>query len=178
MASYTVTAGNVGQVFYKIEGHLKKILDSVETEVDKHGAIRVGIHPDAQDYAGREKGEDLPSGAATSVAFVAALHEFGTSRFPARPWLSNSIKADRAFYDEKIQEAAKDAALNPSKIGGAMAALGEISVRKIQNHIEANDIGLKANKESTARRKGGNTPLIDTGHLVRSIDWKWRDGSK
>ena len=53
-----------------------------------------------------------------------------------------------------------------------MDEIGKRSVNAVQQHLEKNDIGLPSNKTSTQRQKGGDSPIINTRHLIRNIDYK------
>ena len=178
MATYRVTKGNVGQVFYKIEGKLKKLLEGTTKTIDENGTVEVGLHPDAQDYPEKEKGLDIPVGYATSVVLVGAVHEFGNNHVPKRPWLSASIKQDKDFYQRSIRKVMKGGVEDNAKIAEGMKALGEIAVKNVQSHVESNSIGMVPNAPSTIRQKGGDQPLVDTSHLLRQVDWKFKDGTK
>lgn len=174
MAKYRVTKDNAGQVFHEVEGHLKIILNKMSKAIDDNGRIRVGLFEDAQGYD--DKGGAIPAGHTTSVAFIGALHEFGTSRHPARPWLSSSIRADIGTYKRTIAKLSKGLADNPDVLKIGMRSLGRFAVDNIRRHIESNDIGLTANKPATVRQKGGNTPMLDTGHLISQVAAKFLDG--
>ena len=48
--------------------------------------------------------------------------------------------------------------------------IGILAVNSIKQSIE--DRIYEANKESTIKKKGSDTPLVDTGHLRQSIIWR------
>ena len=122
--------------------------------------IEVGILRNAPAY---------PDG--TSVVKVANYLEHGGDggNPPAYHWLRRSMGKDADFYKKQIIQVLKK--VNSAR-ESMMHALGRKAVDKIQTHIEKNDIGMKSNAPSTQRRKGGNSPMIDTQHLIRSIDYR------
>ena len=55
----------------------------------------------------------------------------------------------------------------------AAAQLGEIAKGDVQDKLY--EIDTPANSDMTIERKGSDNPLIDTGHLVRSITFEVQD---
>lgn len=135
---------------------LKKYLDEA--------VVEVGIFSDAPDY---------PDG--TPILVVAHANEFGgkAGSPPPRNWLKKSVGKDKAEYQEHFRKLLK----KPKGIERTtlLKAVGRIAVENVQDHLERNDIGMAANKESTQRAKGGNSPMIDTQHLIRNINYKIGD---
>lgn len=130
--------------------------------------IYTGIHADAHDYAD-----------GTDVMTVAMVGEFGnaSNNIPPRHFLSRSISIDKAYYQNMIFKTLatytfKD---NAQFIEAKFREIGRQSVKLSQSHIEKNSIGMTPNTPATANRKGGNQPMIDTGHLVQQIDYKLED---
>lgn len=110
----------------------------------------------------------------TSVVMVGIANEFGGSNLnnpPARHWLRKSVAADKSFYRDEIKSILKHkAGITRDHL---FRALGRTAVDKIQGHLYSNDIGMDANEPSTKRAKGGDSPMIDSQHLVReSIDFR------
>lgn len=144
-----------------LETHLRGL-----DKAKKH--LTLGIQADAHDYAD-----------GTSILAVAVSGEYGNARAKVKPrhFLSLSILRDKNFYldkTKKILKAYKKGGTNFVNI--AMAELGRQGVSKVQNNIEHNTIGMRRNEESTVRAKGGNQPMIDTGHLVRQISYNQEGG--
>lgn len=126
---------------------------------DANGSITVGVHADS----GNEPG-------GSSTVDVASYQEFGTDTIPARSFL-------RAWFDgngPKIRDTLRRAGnavvagrLTPKQ---ALGQAGDIFVGEIQKRIVG---GIAPDlKDNTIRRKGSNTPLVDTGHLKSSITRK------
>ena len=112
-----------------------------------------GVLDDAQPY---------PDG--TSVAEVAAVHEFGTDAIPGRPFLRGFVdsggKAEIADAGQAQIGKVIDGAAPPT----VSEAMGNVSVAGVRKLIEA---GINP----PLKDGSGRTPLIDTGHLRDSIDW-------
>jgi len=130
-------------------------------------SLTVGVQQDAHDYAD-----------GTSVLMVAMVGEFGNAsrNIAPRHFLSRAVKVDERFYKSRIIFILKKYDKDPKVINLMMNELGRQSSNKVQKHIEANDIGMAPNKPSTANAKGGNQPMVDTGHLARQIDYKTERG--
>lgn len=130
---------------------------------EKGRAVAVGI----QESEGSAEAKGSPG---VQVIDVAQWNEFGTERIPARSFI-------RAWFDEyQPQNQAVARRMATSVLKGmrttkqAMEALGVLFVGQIQQRIAA---GIDpANAESTIRRKGSSTPLIDTGQLRSSVTYR------
>ena len=130
-------------------------------------SLTVGVQQDAHDY---------PDG--TSVLMVAMVGEFGnaSNNIVPRHFLSRAVEVDERFYKSRITFILKKYDKDPKLVNIMMGELGRQSSEKVRKHIEANDIGMAPNKASTANAKGGNQPLVDSGHLARQIDYKTERG--
>ena len=108
------------------------------------------------------------------VVEVAARNEFGDRRVPERPFMRNALStiangllrdlAEEISSGQRIAFTREDA----NRIG-AMAA-GEI-----QDEIV--NLREPPNSPETIRRKNSDNPLVDTGFLRQSVDWKVRDAT-
>lgn len=115
----------------------------------------------------------------TPVAYIATIQEFGypEGNIPSRPFFRNAIKAN-----EKKWEAASSQ-LMLSVIEGkiskeqALEQLGQLIKGDIQESILVGDFEqLKQStldaRQSRKRTEGvAKKPLIDTGHMMRSVDY-------
>lgn len=112
------------------------------------------------------------------VAEYAAYNEFGTSTIPSRPFLRNTYAAKG---EEWLANLGKALAAKR----GPRAALQLVGMRMQDDIVQTIQKGVPpANAESTIKRKrkditgtgGGGTyspgPLIDTGSLIRSIQYE------
>lgn len=108
-----------------------------------------------------------PSG--LNVADIATFNEFGTSSIPARPFI-------RSTFDENTEKYQRWAQKSVSLIGAGMSAnnvakrMGEMIKSDIQRKIVA--IKMPPNSAATIQRKGSSNPLIDTGRMRQSIDYR------
>ena len=130
--------------------------------------VTIGLQANAQDYAD-----------GTSILQVAISGEFGNARANVKPrhFLSLAVTKDKSFYLNKTKRILKFYEKgNTNFVNVAMTELGRQGVVKVQKNIENNTIGMRANSENTASAKGGNQPMVDTGHLVRQIDYKTEGG--
>lgn len=102
-----------------------------------------------------------------SVATVAFWNEFGTSRSPARPFFRNMIAAKSNEWGPALALALRrnnyDTRLSLNQIGSGIAGQLRESI------IETNE---PPNAESTIRKKGFSKTLVDSGHMLQSVDFE------
>ena len=156
----------------RASARMQEAINSLVERLEDTPALTVGLHRDAQDY--HDDGGNLGANEVTGVVEVGAKHEFGVGNFPARPWLSRSIKAEKRAITANVTKALKIAA-DGGNATGQYKKMGRKLVTAIRQHVEGNDIGLAANAPSTVEAKGGNQPMVDTGHLLRQVDYKVYD---
>jgi hypothetical protein len=115
-------------------------------------------------------GSTYPDG--TSVAFIGMIHEFGTSKTPARSFLRSTLEEKQ---DEWIDLVANSLKVNPS-VESAFTLLGEIASKDIQMKIESGINPSLNPKTVLAKQRKGKTksslPLIDTGILQEAIQYE------
>lgn len=117
-------------------------------------------------------GKRYPGG--ESVVEVAAKNEFGESGIPARPFLKQM--ADKR--GPKVTEAAQEMAgrlADGASAEAELRKLGELAVDLVVEEINSGD--FVPNAPSTVARKGRNSPLIDTGRMRDSVEFKVRPKS-
>ena len=143
-----------------LEDHFKGL-----NKAKKH--VTIGIQQDAHDYSD-----------GTSVLMVAQIGEYGNAanNIPPRHFLSRSVEMDKSWYTSKIKKVLKAYDKKSKFITTAFNEMGRKGVARVQSYIEQNNIGMTSNKPSTIAAKGGNQPMVDTGHLVRQIDYKQEGG--
>ena len=113
-------------------------------------------------------GATYPNG--TPVASVAFWNEFGhkgTAPAPPRPFFRSMIAKDSPKWSADL-----GAALIASDGYGpkALSLMGEEIKDQLVTSI--NDFTTPGLAASTIRRKGFKKPLIDTGHMLRSVDFR------
>ena len=110
-----------------------------------------------------------------TIAYVGTIQEFGsvTKNIPERSFIRYPLQT---HLNERIKEARsiKLSALNPTVprpvVYGLLGELGkEIILKAFETSGDGN---WKANAPSTIKRKGSSQPLIDTGRLMKSINYE------
>jgi hypothetical protein len=105
-----------------------------------------------------------------SLAALGAIHEFGTSRIPPRPFLATGVAVGR----DRIREVSKAALLGivrgKRSIAEGLAFVGMAAVASIQKVIADGGYFI-ALSQQTIDQKGSSKPLIDTGQLRQSITY-------
>lgn len=120
-----------------------------------------------------------------SIAKLAWVHEFGaeikhprghTITIPQRSFLRAPLKANLPEYRKAFAWFVNRAAQGKISMNQALNQMGMMMARDSQEAISK---GIDpANADSTIRRKGSSTPLIDTGRLRQSITWRVVDGGE
>jgi hypothetical protein len=134
---------------------LDAALREMASKVANPATLRVGFLSSAR----------YPSG--EYVAMIAAIQEYGApSRgIPPRPFFRNAIARYSPEWPKAIADLLKandlDAKKTLDQTGAAIA--GQLR----QSVIDTNE---PPNAPSTIRRKKSAKPLVDTGHLLASID--------
>lgn len=138
----------------KLEAHLEKLKgDSVH--------LRVGIL----------EGSTYPDG--TNTALVGFVHEFGVPNkgIPPRSFMRSTVLSRVNAWKAGLGKEIKIAGYAYPK---ALERLGTVMRDDIKKQIRA--ITKPALKPATVARKGFETVLIDTGHLVNSIQHEVANG--
>lgn len=131
---------------------IKKAMDAY-----KGGRIyaTIGVHKDAPP---EENGE--------STAMVAAANHFGTDKIPARPFLDKGVERERATIAKEVARMLA-AGARPEE---AVKRAAELAVGGVKKQIR--DTLSPPNSPMTIARKGSSHPLIDTGNMRNSINYK------
>lgn len=131
-----------------LKAKLKNIADSYESN--------------KQVRAGFLKGSIYPEG--TPVALVAAAHEFGVPEkgIPPRPFMSKAMAKHKGKWSTMMAKGIAEAGIDK-----AFDQVGEEMVADIQNSIADED--WEPLNPKTVKRKGFDTPLIDTAHMIDSV---------
>lgn len=132
---------------------LERILEDIASKIARPATLRVGFLENAT----------YPDG--TKVAMVAALLNFGISNGKAWPFFTKMIAEKAPNWGVQLAELLKrndydvDKALNQMGLGIA----GQLR----QAIVDMNEPKLEP---STVKAKGFEKPLVDTGHMLNSID--------
>lgn len=120
----------------------------------------------ADDIYGAFKGSSNED--AVSVPMVAAIQEFGApSRgIPPRPFFRNMVAEKQDEWAPAIGDLLKKTKFNVIK---TLKLTGEAISGQLRQSIR--DMNSPPNAQSTIERKGSSKPLVDTGHLLNSVDY-------
>ena len=116
-------------------------------------------------HVGFLEGATYPDG--TPVAEVAAINNYGApaANVPARPFFTNMVTSKSGMWGEQFGAILKQ---NDYETDRALALLGEGIAGQLREEIVAtNDPPLSP---VTIARKGSDVPLVDTGHMLASVD--------
>ena len=141
-----------------------KFLEQMRKRVGGDTDILVGVPKDAQPYP-----ED-----GTSVAMVAAAHEFGNSQVPERSFLRSTFDEQQKKYigmASKLFKKVVDGKMTTLKIANLIGSEAQDDVID-----KINSIKTPPNSAATIARKGEDNPLVDTGHLKKSIRYEVETG--
>jgi hypothetical protein len=113
------------------------------------------------------EGATYPDG--TSVAMVAVIQDFGAPNagIPPRPFFRNVVAEGKMTWGKSLVTILKD---NDYDAKRALKLMGEGIRGQIQNSITNGS--FTPLKPATVRRKGFDKPLIDTGHMLNSVDYE------
>ena len=129
--------------------------------VSRPGTLRVGFLENAK----------YPDG--TPVAMIAAIQDFGAPSvgIPPRPFFRNMIKDKQSEWPKAVADLLRannyDAVRTLELTGEAIA--GQLR----QSIIDTNSPPLA---ETTIQRKGFSKPLVDSGHMLNSVDYEVKEG--
>lgn len=110
------------------------------------------------------EGEKYPDG--TQVAAVAAHNEFGGGKTPPRPFMRTCIERRR----NKWRKVVRDNLAKELDVHITLAELADVMVEDIKDYISI--WTNPPNAPSTIAKKGFNDPLVDTGRMMNSVDWR------
>lgn len=136
---------------------LDKYLAKVATRVKNAGALHVGFL----------EGSTYPDG--TSVPLVAAVQNFGSAAagVPPRPFFSDMIRTKGDSWVPALGEVLKASDYDAQK---ALAMMGEGIKGQLQEAITTFS-GTPLSPETIAH-KGHDKQLVETGHMLNSVDYE------
>jgi hypothetical protein len=123
----------------------------------------------ASTLAGKRTKVQTSGAGATPVAMIAAIQEFGAPGrgIPPRPFFRNMVKNKSGEWPHAIAGVLKRNGYDAAK---SLAIVGEAVAGQLRESIiQTNSPPLAA---STIARKGFSKPLIDTGHMINSVDYE------
>ncbi|WP_312387860.1 hypothetical protein [Atlantibacter hermannii] len=109
------------------------------------------------------------------VAMVAAANEFGNpaNNQPPRPFFRNMIADNKDNWPDDIGRVAQATGFDGEQTLGLM---GEHIKGQLQQSIR--ELMEPPLSPVTIEKKGFDKPLIDTGHMLNSVDYDIRDGEE
>lgn len=117
------------------------------------------------------EGATYPDG--QSVPMVAAANEYGDPAMnrPPRPFFRNMIAEKSPEWPQDIAKIAEATGYDTEKMLGLM---GENIKSQLQGSIR--DLMEPALSPVTIAKKGFSKPLIETSHMLNSVDYDIKDG--
>lgn len=119
---------------------------------------------------GEGEGED-----GIDLTELAIIQEFGAKNIPARPFVRNSFdlnKGDIGVEGEKLLNKYLDGKVDADT---TLEIWGDSFRNIMMNGVVTRELFLEENAESTIRRKGSDTPLIDTSRMINGSTVKVDD---
>lgn len=110
-----------------------------------------------------------PNGDGVSIAEVAAFNEFGTDDIPSRPFIRSVMLENKSKYTQMLAKLTSQMLLGAS-VQHLRTAMGVEMVRDVKDKIQT--LSSPSVTEQTLGSKIGSNPLVDSGTLLDSIDWK------
>lgn len=150
---------------------LQKVLEQA-ARLAKGMRLTVGIHGPE----GAEPHKD-PTGKASAlnVAEIGTIHEYGTTRIPARSFVRGWFDENRDKIRETIAKIAIQVVKGTLTPEIAFERMGVRFKAEIQNRI-SNGIPPELDPKTIARKKSSK-PLINTGQLRASINYRVEKGT-
>ncbi|MCD7826345.1 MAG: hypothetical protein LUH14_10360 [Clostridiaceae bacterium] len=118
--------------------------------------VRIGI----QQGETNDEGVDLVD--------IAMFNELGTIHIPSRPFLRDSVDANADQINTFLQSM-KQELLKGGSAESVLKKIGTFQKGLIQEQIVNGN--FEPNKEATIKKKGSDTPLVDTGRMRQSINY-------
>ncbi len=115
------------------------------------------------------------------------VHEFGTSRIPARPFLRPAIQKNAAKYEQLLAAALKKAIAGEMDYARGLGLIGQVAAADVKNYVTQGEPIPPPNAPATLRRKealtrrgskGSARTLVDTGRMVGAITYAVEKGGK
>jgi len=134
---------------------IAKVLASIGKGLESGKLVRVGFLENAT----------YPDG--KPVAMIAAIQDFGApgAGIPPRPFFRNMIRMKKREWPKAIGMNLKATNYDAEK---TLNIVGEAIAGQLRQSIV--DTNAPPLAQSTIKRKGHAKPLVDTGHMLASVD--------
>jgi hypothetical protein len=138
---------------------LQTKLQEILQKVGENKAVKVGFL----------EGATYPDKEHTPVALVAAIHNFGApaAGIPPRPFFSNMVAEKSPEWGDQLGALLTE---NNYDADDALDLMGKGIKAQLQESIRLTT--TPPLKPETVARKGFDTPLIDTNHMMDSVDYE------
>lgn len=123
-----------------------------------------GMSPEAREFAKFLEGKKKFSGPVAQVAF---WNEYGTKSTPARPFMRFTASKHAAKWGKQLGMALIHTKYN---VEDALAIMGVTIQEQVRTSIR--NWRDPPNSGITAGLKGKNKPLIDSGQMLRAVDFQ------
>ena len=142
---------------------IKKYLSEAQRKASEGMMLRVGFLKGSMHTAKTPNGEIVPT------AQVAAWNEFGDPGHnrPPRPFFRNMVEAKKGGWGKSMANLLKQ---NGGNVADMMDAMGVGISGQLQHSI--NEFTDPPLAKSTIAAKGFSKPLIDTGEMLRAVDFE------
>lgn len=143
-------------IAFKGGDKMQSVLEKMKDRLGKAQKLDVGFM----------EGATYPDG--TPVAMVAAIHNYGApaAHIPARPFFSDMVRDNSPQWGEKM---GKILAATGYDAEQTMGLMGEKLTSELQDSIRDSKWAPLA--DSTVSSKGFDKALIDTGHMLNSVQY-------
>ncbi len=108
--------------------------------------------------------------ASMDVSGLAAIHEYGTTHIPPRPFMATTLDANAREIQEFVKRDYASILDGKMTTPKSLQRLGVFFKGKIQQTFTKGSFA--ALKPQTIKRKKSSRPLIDTGQLRQSVDFE------
>jgi hypothetical protein len=137
----------------QLEKRLREIADALGNK----GAVKVGFLENAT----------YPNG--TPVAMIALIQDSGAPNagIPPRPFFRNMVASKSPEWPKAIYDLLKQTNYDGQH---TLALIGEAIKAQLQQSIR--DTNTPPLKPATVKRKGFDKPLIETSHMINSVDYE------
>lgn len=102
-----------------------------------------------------------------SLAKIAAIHEFGTTKIPSRPFMRQTYTSNVAELKSIVGRGYDAAYEGRVSVNLALQTIGTWYQEKMKAQIRAGN--FTPLKPETIKAKGSSAPLIDTATMLNSI---------
>jgi hypothetical protein len=154
----------------KLRNALVKLTRNVSNGATLHVGFLSGATYPARSSRGRKgRKRGASKSAPISVATVAAIQEFGapSRNIPPRPFMRRLVKEKSSEWPKAVAMLLKANGYDAKK---TLELAGQAISGQLRQVIK--DVVSPPLKPATVKRKGFSKPLIDTSHLINSIDYE------